>query len=78
MSATWGVWLGVITAVGSALAFDYFHLPPLGSLSLRHGSDWVALATFLITAIGLGGLPFASRALALGPARIPSADHRRR
>ncbi len=54
ISTTWGVWLGVITAVESALAFDYFHLPPVESLSIRHGSEWVGLVTFLITAI-LGG-----------------------
>jgi signal transduction histidine kinase len=53
-SATWGLPLGVITALGSVLAFDYFQLPPIGSLSIRHGSDWVALATFVIAAT-IGG-----------------------
>ena len=50
ISATWGLWLGVITALASVLAFDYFQLPPVGSLTLRHGSDWVALVTFVIVA----------------------------
>jgi len=50
ISATWGLWLGLMTAIASVLAFDYFQLPPVGSLSLRHGSDWVALATFVIAA----------------------------
>jgi K+-sensing histidine kinase KdpD len=50
ISATWGLWPGVITALASVLAFDYFQLPPVGSLSLRHGSDWVALAIFVIAA----------------------------
>ena len=50
ISATWGLWLGLITALASVLAFDYFQLPPVGTLSLRHGSDWVALATFVIAA----------------------------
>jgi signal transduction histidine kinase len=54
ISATWGLPLGVTTALGSVLAFDYFQLPPAGSLSLQHGSDWVALATFVIAAT-LGG-----------------------
>jgi signal transduction histidine kinase len=54
VSATWGLWLGAISALASVVAFDYFQLPPLGSLSLRHGSDWVALATFVIAAT-LGG-----------------------
>jgi signal transduction histidine kinase len=50
ISATWGLWLGVICAVASVLAFDYFQLPPTGSLSLREGKDWVASATFVIAA----------------------------
>jgi signal transduction histidine kinase len=54
VSARWGVWLGVIGSLESAVAFDYFHLPPVGSLSLRHGSDWVALGALLIAAT-LGG-----------------------
>jgi signal transduction histidine kinase len=54
ISATWGLWFGVIAAVASVLAFDYFHLTPTGSLSLRDGKDWVASATFVIAAT-LGG-----------------------
>jgi len=50
ISATWGLWLGLITALASVLAFDYFQLPPVGSLSLHHSSNWVALATFVIAA----------------------------
>jgi signal transduction histidine kinase len=50
ISATWGLWLGVIAAVASVLAFDYFQLAPAGSLSLRDGKDWVASATFVIAA----------------------------
>jgi signal transduction histidine kinase len=49
VSATWGLWLGVISAIASVLAFDYFQLPPTGSLSLT-GRDWVASATFVIAA----------------------------
>jgi signal transduction histidine kinase len=54
ISATWGLWFGVIAAIASVLAFDYFQLPPSGSLSLRDGKDWVACATFVIAAT-LGG-----------------------
>jgi signal transduction histidine kinase len=50
ISATWGLWFGVIAALASVLAFDYFQLPPPGSLSLRDGKDWVASATFVIAA----------------------------
>ena len=54
VSATWGLALGVLAALGSVLAFDYFQLPPTGSLTLRHGADWVALATFVVAAT-IGG-----------------------
>jgi signal transduction histidine kinase len=54
ISATWGLRLGVISALASVLAFDYFQLPPAGSLSFRDGKDWVASATFVIAAT-LGG-----------------------
>jgi two-component system, OmpR family, sensor histidine kinase KdpD len=35
VSVTWGVWLGVGTSLLSALAFNYFHLPPVGRLRIR-------------------------------------------
>lgn len=76
ISATWGLWLGVITALASVLAFDYFQLPPVGTLSLRHGSDWVALATFVIaaTAGGYGARVVHSRSeLIASRARIVAA-----
>jgi signal transduction histidine kinase len=61
ISATWGVSLGVITALASLAAFDYFHLPPVGSLSIQRGSDWVALATFVIAATVGGYVQRAAR-----------------
>jgi two-component system, OmpR family, sensor histidine kinase KdpD len=52
VSVTWGAWLGVPTAVASALAFDYFHVPPAGTLSARHASYWVvALIVFVINSV---------------------------
>jgi two-component system sensor histidine kinase KdpD len=50
VSATWGGWMGAGTGVLSALAFNYFHLPPTGQLSIRNADNWVALITFLIVA----------------------------
>ncbi len=50
VSATWGGWMGAGTGVLSALAFNYFHLPPTGQLSIRNADNWVALVTFLIVA----------------------------
>jgi two-component system, OmpR family, sensor histidine kinase KdpD len=72
VSVTWGAWLGVPTAVLSALAFDYFHVPPAGSLSSRHASYWVvALIVFLILAV------LAAAVAELTRARARDAEERR-
>ena len=51
VATVWGLWLGIATAVASALAFNYFHIPPTGKLSIEEGEHWVALAVFFVTAI---------------------------
>jgi two-component system, OmpR family, sensor histidine kinase KdpD len=51
VSITWGAWLGVATALISALAFNFFQLPPVGRFAIRDSSDWVALAAFLVVAV---------------------------
>jgi two-component system, OmpR family, sensor histidine kinase KdpD len=50
VSATWGGWMGAATGMLSALAFNFFHLPPTGQLTIRNADNWVALITFLVVA----------------------------
>ncbi len=50
VSATSGLWLGVATAVVSAVAFNFFHLPPTGQFTLADSDNWVALVAFVIAA----------------------------
>jgi two-component system sensor histidine kinase KdpD len=50
VSIIWGAWLGVATALLSMLALNFFHLPPVGELTLRNSSEWVSLAAFLVVA----------------------------
>jgi two-component system, OmpR family, sensor histidine kinase KdpD len=64
VSITWGAWLGVGTAVISALAFNYFHLPPVGKLTLSDSSNWVALAAFLVVAFIASSVAEVTRARA--------------
>jgi two-component system, OmpR family, sensor histidine kinase KdpD len=71
-SVTWGAWLGVATAVVSAGAFNFFHLPPVGELTLRDSSNWVALSAFLVVAV------FASSVAEVTRARARDAEARRR
>ncbi len=71
ISAVWGWRLGLLTAVLSAVAFNFFHLPPLGRLDVRADHDLVALVVFAIVAV-------AGAALAeLARARAAEAERRR-
>jgi two-component system, OmpR family, sensor histidine kinase KdpD len=72
VSITWGAWLGVLTGVMSALAFDFFHLDPVGRLTIGDSRIWVALVTFvLVTA-------FASSLSEIARTRARDAEDRRR
>lgn len=51
VSAFWGLWLGLATALLSAAAFNFFHIPPLGRFTIADGRNWVALATFFVVAV---------------------------
>jgi two-component system sensor histidine kinase KdpD len=72
VSATWGVWLGVGASLASALAFNYFHLPPTGRLTIRDADNWVALIAFLVVAM------LASSVAEVTRARSREAAERRR
>ncbi|MGH2878906.1 MAG: sensor histidine kinase [Solirubrobacteraceae bacterium] len=72
VSVTWGVWLGVATSLLSALAFNYFHLPPVGRLTISDGDNWVALIAFVVVAV------LASSVAEVTRARSREASERRR
>ncbi len=54
VSGFWGVRLGALTAAISALAFNYFHIPPTGKLTIQESENWVALLVFLLVALVAG------------------------
>ncbi len=46
--ATWGGWaVGAAASVTAMLCFNYFFLPPFGTLAVEDSSNWVALFAFL-------------------------------
>jgi two-component system, OmpR family, sensor histidine kinase KdpD len=51
VSSVWGGWLGVATALASAVAFNFFHIPPTGRFTISEGENWVALAVFFVAAL---------------------------
>ncbi|HEX2708400.1 MAG TPA: ATP-binding protein [Solirubrobacterales bacterium] len=64
ISTVWGLRLGLLTALLSAVAFNWFHLPPIGALDIAADHDLVALVVFSIAAIASGTLADLARARA--------------
>jgi two-component system sensor histidine kinase KdpD len=61
ISASWGVREAVFMSVVATLAFDYFSLPPIGTLSIADPQNWIALFTFLVTAVAVSELSARAR-----------------
>jgi K+-sensing histidine kinase KdpD len=72
VSTVWGLRLGIVTSLAGALAFNFFHLPPTGQLTIADGRNWVALTTFLTAAI------VSSAVAELARRRAGQAEQRRR
>ncbi|WP_028066388.1 sensor histidine kinase [Solirubrobacter soli] len=71
VATVWGVWLALATAVASALAFNFFHIPPTGRFTIASGENWVALVVFFVASVGASSLAELARKRAL------EADERR-
>jgi signal transduction histidine kinase len=74
VSAGWGLWLGMATALVSAAAFDYFHLDPDGwQFTTTH---WVAIPLFLVIALLVGAVAEVARSWAIDAhQRRKQAEH---
>ena len=51
ISAGWGLRYAIFMAILATLAYNYFFLPPLLHITIADPQNWVALLTFLLTAI---------------------------
>jgi K+-sensing histidine kinase KdpD len=71
VASVWGLSLGLATALLSALAFNLFHIPPVGHLTIGDSRDVVALIVFAIVALVSSALAGVARA------RTTEAEHRR-
>jgi two-component system sensor histidine kinase KdpD len=67
-----GLWLGLLTGLLSAAAFNFFYIPPVGRLTITSQRDWVGLGVFLVAAILASSLADVARA------RTREAELRRR
>jgi two-component system sensor histidine kinase KdpD len=71
--AAWGGWaVGATASVAAMLCFNYFFLPPLGTLTIAEPANWVALLSFLAAST------FASRLVATARRQAGEAQRRRR
>jgi two-component system sensor histidine kinase KdpD len=51
IAAEWGLMEAVIASMGAVFCFNYFFLPPMGTLTIADPQNWVALTAFLLTAV---------------------------
>ncbi|UTI64099.1 DUF4118 domain-containing protein [Paraconexibacter antarcticus] len=71
VATSWGLVLALATAIGSALAFNLFFLPPTGRLTVADDRNVAALGTFMVVAF------VTSRVADLARARAAEAEARR-
>jgi two-component system sensor histidine kinase KdpD len=75
VSTYWGAVLGIATGIASAMAFNFFHIPPTGRFTIADGENWVALAVYVAVAIAVSSIAEAARARAAeGEQRRREAD----
>jgi len=72
ISANWGLRYATFTAILASVAYNYFFLPPLFRFIIADLQNWIALLTFLVTAVVGSQLSERARRSAL------SAEERRR
>lgn len=61
-TALWGLAAGALAAGGAFLAFNYFFLPPYGTLIVRHSQDVIILGVFFVVAVVISQLVGRARA----------------
>ena len=58
-------------ASASALAFNFFHIPPTGRFTITGGENWVALVVFFVAAVLASSLAEVARRRAVGGRAAP-------
>ena len=66
-----GLGAGILASVTGMLCFNFFFLPPVGTLTIQDPQNWVALFAFLVTAV------IASQLSAAARSRTREAERRR-
>jgi two-component system sensor histidine kinase KdpD len=61
VATVWGLWLGLLTSLASAAAFNFFHIPPVGRFTILDGRNAVSLVVFLAAAVVASSLADVAR-----------------
>src|SRR5713226_7684867 len=51
IATSWGIAEATIASLTAVVCFNFFFLPPVGTLTIADPQNWVALVAFLVTAI---------------------------
>ena len=51
VSAFWGLRSAIFLSIVASLAYNFFFLPPIGTFTVADPQNWIALLTFLVTAV---------------------------
>jgi two-component system sensor histidine kinase KdpD len=51
IASAWGLFQAIFVAVAATLCFNFFFLPPFGTLTIADPQNWIALLAFLTTAV---------------------------
>jgi two-component system sensor histidine kinase KdpD len=70
-SSAYGLGPGILASIAGMFCFNFFFLPPFGTLTIHGSQNWVALFVFLVTAVTASELSSAARS------RARDADRRR-
>ncbi|MFI5175256.1 MAG: DUF4118 domain-containing protein [Terriglobia bacterium] len=70
-ASTSGLGPAILASLAGMLCFNYFFLPPVGTLTIQDPQNWIALTAFLVTAI------IASHLSSTARSRTQDAENRR-
>lgn len=65
IASRWGLTAAIAASLASTLCFNFFFLPPVGTLTIADPQNWVALLAFLCTAVAGSQLSTSAKRMAV-------------
>ena len=51
VAASSRLWVAVVASAAAALAYDFYFLPPVGTLNIDDPQDWIAFSSFVVVSV---------------------------